>query len=104
MATLSPDLIHAVEQFLRAVQRRRRIESAYVYGSQIRGDAGEWSDIDVAIISPDFSADRFQERVNLMMLAAEIDDRIEPCPYAPEDFDINDPLVSEIQRTGVRVM
>ncbi len=38
-----------------------------------------------------------------MRLAALIDDRIEPNPYTPEDFDANDPLVGEIQRTGVRV-
>ncbi len=92
-----------IEQFLQTVQRRQRIEAAYVYGSQVTGQATEWSDIDLAVISPDFSADRFQERVNLMLLAARIDDRIEPNPYTPEDFDANDPLVSEIQRTGVRV-
>ena len=39
-----------------------------------------------------------------MRLAAQIDERIEPHPFTPQDFNANDPLVSEIQRTGVRVM
>ncbi len=32
-----------------------------------------------------------------------IENRTEPNPYTPEDFNATDPLVSEIKRTGVRV-
>jgi len=101
----SPDSIKEIlKRFLAAVQQRQRVEAAYLYGSQVEGTATEWSDIDVAVVSPDFSADLFQERVALMRLAAQIDDRIEPHPFTPQDFNANDPLVNEIQRTGVRVV
>ena len=40
----------------------------------------------------------------LLRLAAQVDDRIEPAPFTPQDFVPSDPLVSEIQRTGVRLM
>ncbi len=92
-----------VRRFLAAVQQRQRIEAAYLYGSQIKGTASQWSDIDLAVISPDFSSDSFQERLALMRLAAQIDDRIEPHPFTPQDFNAGNPLASEIQRTGVRV-
>jgi hypothetical protein len=39
-----------------------------------------------------------------MRLAAQVDDRIEPAPFTPEGFIPSDPLVSEIQRTGVRLI
>ncbi len=39
----------------------------------------------------------------MMRLAARVDDRIEPHPFRPQDFNLNAPLVSEIRRTGVRV-
>ncbi len=64
----------------------------------------EWSDIDLAIISPDFSTDLFQEQLNLMRLAAQIDDRIEPRPFRPKDFDTGEPLVNKIQRTGIQIV
>jgi predicted nucleotidyltransferase len=102
MATIPDAVIQSVERFLVAVQQRRRVEAAYVYGSQVKGTFTEWSDIDLAVISPDF-ADPFQERLALMRLAAQIDDRIEPHPFTPQDFDASNPLASEIRRTGVRV-
>ncbi len=69
----------------------------------MRGTATEWSDIDVAVVSPDFTGDRFTTQLALMKLAARIDDRIEPRAFTPEDFNANDPLVSAIQHTGMRI-
>ena len=69
----------------------------------MRGGAKEWSETDVAVISPDFQGELFQERVMLIRIAAEVDDRIEPNPLNPDDFSPSNPLVYEIRRTGVRV-
>lgn len=102
MAEVADAVIQSLQRFLAAVREVRRVEAAYVYGSQARGTATEWSDIDVAVVSPDFG-DLFQERLLLMRLAAQVDDRIEPHPFRPADFDPTAPLVSEIRRTGVRV-
>ncbi|HCC69056.1 MAG TPA: nucleotidyltransferase [Nitrospiraceae bacterium] len=77
------------------------IEVAYLYGSYVKGKQHKWSDIDVAIISSDFDEDRFDERVRLTMIASEIDDRIEPVPFRPEDFVDEDPLVWEIKKEGI---
>ncbi len=76
---------------------------AYLYGSHAKGSAGKWSDIDVAIVSPDFSEDLFSERVFLMKLALLVDDRLEPSPFRPEDFTRDNPLVNEISNTGVEL-
>jgi predicted nucleotidyltransferase len=104
MAAIQPVVAQSITRFLADVQRQRRISTVYLYGSQIKGTATEWSDIDLAIVSPDFGADLFQERVDLLRLAAQIDDRIESHLFRPEDFTNNDPLVSEIRRTGVRLV
>jgi predicted nucleotidyltransferase len=103
MVTIPVAIAKSIERFLAEVKRRQRVAAAYLYGSQIKGIATEWSDIDLAIISPDFSADLFQEQLNLMRLAVQIDDRIEPRPFRPKDFNASDPLVNEIQRTGIKV-
>ncbi len=92
----------SLDRFIALAQQWVEIESVYVYGSHAKGTATKWSDIDVAVISPAFAPDIFQARVWLLGLAAQVDDRIEPTPFTPQDFTPNDPLVSEIQRFGAR--
>ncbi len=103
MAQIAPDVLASVQRFLAVVGQRLHIEAAYLYGSQVTGAARPWSDIDVAVVSPDFSEDLFQERISLMQCAAAVDARIEPQPFTPDRFGPNDPLASEISRHGVRL-
>jgi uncharacterized protein len=104
MAEISDTVRRSVRLFLEVVGRDRRIVAAYVYGSEARQQATEWSDIDVAVISPDFSDDLFLAQLALMKVAARVDDRIEPRAFTPESFTINDPLASAIRATGVRIV
>jgi hypothetical protein len=57
----------------------------------------------VAVVSADFSENTFDERLELMKIAATIDDRIEPYPFRIEDFEGNNPLVCEIKKYGIQV-
>lgn len=75
----------------------------FLYGSHAKGIAGEWSDIDLAVVSPAFSEDLFEERIRLMKLSLGIDKRIEPSPFRPEDFNENNPLVNEINKSGIEI-
>ena len=103
MANIPPSIEKSIQRFLNAVSRQYRIQAAYLYGSQAKGKATQWSDIDVAVVSPDFSDDLFEERIILMQLAAHIDDRIEPRLFKVETFNVNDPIANEIQKRGIRV-
>ena len=102
MAERNDDVRKIVKHFLDEVQKKYNIVGAYLYGSYAKGTSNKWSDIDIAIISPDFSDDLFTERLALMQLAVCIDDRIEPKPFKKGLFDRNDPLVDEIQKNGVQ--
>jgi predicted nucleotidyltransferase len=103
MAQISTAIERSVKRFLETAGKERRITAAYLYGSHMRGTATEWSDIDIAVVSPDFTGDLFAAQLALMQLAARIDDRIEPRAFAPEDFNANHPLASAIQHTGMRI-
>ena len=103
MVKVPASIEESLQRFLNAISGRYRIQAAYLYGSQAKGTATPWSDIDLAVVSSDFSDDLFEERLALMHLAARIDDRIEPYPFRAETFNRNDPIASEIQRYGVRV-
>lgn len=77
------------------------VTKAYLFGSCLTGKTDEWSDIDVAVISPQISDDRFEERVTLTKIAISVDDRIEPLPFSPAGFVKDDPLVREIINKGL---
>ena len=93
----------SVQRFIEEAGRRRRIKEAYLYGSYAKGMASKWSDIDIAVISTEFSDDLFEERVALMRIAVRIDDRIEPYPFLETTFNSNNPLRDEIQKHGIRI-
>jgi predicted nucleotidyltransferase len=81
-----------------------KIDKAYLFGSYAKECAADESDIDVAIISTDFSGDRFADRRKVVPLRRKIDRRLEPVPYRPENFKENDPLVVEILRYGIEIL
>ena len=103
MAQVAASVMQTVRKYLKTVQKHYRLNAAYLYGSHVKGKATRWSDIDLAIISPDFKEDSYEERLALLRLSVGIDDRIEPHPFKVEAFNPNDPLASEISDHGVRV-
>ena len=76
---------------------------AYIFGSYANGKADKWSDIDIAIVSPQISEDRFEERVKLTKLAISVDDRLEPVPFNQHTFNNEDPFVQKIKNEGLAV-
>lgn len=80
------------------------IKQAYLFGSYATGSEHEWSDIDLALVSDDFSEDRYKERLRIIKILSTIDNRIEPAPYRTEQFIEIDPLVSEIKAHGIEII
>jgi len=101
MAEVNTLAIELAKKFITYLQNQGiKIDSAYLFGSFAKGTEHKWSDIDVAVISSDFSDNRFEESVRLMILSHDIDSRIEPVPFRPERFIDEDPLAWEIKKTG----
>ncbi|HGE71162.1 TPA: nucleotidyltransferase domain-containing protein [Candidatus Poribacteria bacterium] len=104
MAKVNDLAIKLTKKFLKVLQEQGiKVESAYIFGSYAKGKEHKWSDIDIAIISSDFSSDRCEESARLMKLSCKIDSRIEPVPFRPEMFVDEDPLVYEIKKTGYMI-
>ena len=104
MAKIDASIMDAVKKFLDKIRENGiPISSAYLFGSFARGKGSEWSDIDVAVISPGISDDRLEERIRLMKLSATVDSRIEPVPFRPDTFVDEDPLAWEIKRKGIPI-
>ena len=74
-----------------------------IYGSRVSGKARKYSDIDVAVVSPDFGKSNWSAK--LFEIAGEIDTRIEPVAISLESYK-NDtwiPLIYEIRTKGVEL-
>jgi len=81
-----------------------RILAAYLYGSYAIGNPHQDSDIDAAIVSPDFSEAAMDDWVRLNVPASHIDARMEVMGFSPEQFRDEHPLVWEIKTKGVKLL
>jgi len=80
------------------------LASVYLFGSYVRGNFHEWSDIDVAVVS---TLKKYTEKrdISLMFLKGEIDERIEPHYFINSEFkDDCNFFAEEIRKTGIKVM
>lgn len=97
-------VLEKVKQYLNELNKHGiTIEKAYLYGSYARGNYHKDSDIDIAIISRDFQGMRFYDWKKIVPFRRNIDVRIEPIPYRPEDFTDSDPLAVEVMATGEEI-
>ena len=80
-----------------------RVDKVILYGSQVMvGKSHEGSDIDLAVISPDFGKNRFEEGKTLLQIAWRIDPRLEPIPIPSKSYEKDTwvPLIYEIRQKG----
>lgn len=80
------------------------IQDAFLFGSYAKGQANQWSDIDLALVSPAFEGVRFTDKNKIRKITIAISSDLEVLPFSPKAFTANDPLVKEILDTGIRVI
>ncbi|HEY53226.1 MAG TPA: nucleotidyltransferase domain-containing protein [Caldilineae bacterium] len=79
------------------------VQRAWVFGSSVKDTFNENSDIDLALTIKDLT-NSFLMQMHLMRLSWKFDPRIEPHPFADDEFEASNPFVDEILSTGIRVM
>ncbi|MBN1383015.1 MAG: nucleotidyltransferase domain-containing protein [Deltaproteobacteria bacterium] len=80
------------------------VEQAVLYGSYANGKHDEWSDIDLAIVSENFTGNRFEDRNRVRKVTLQVNSDISPMPFRPEDFNDSNYFVKEILETGIRII
>ena len=95
----------AIREFIKLIREKYSgIEKAYLFGSYVKERANQNSDIDLALIFKELDdSERFDIQVQLMLMASQVDSRIEPHPISHTDFYSDNPFGVEIQRTGVEI-
>ncbi len=79
------------------------VEQAYLYGSFARGDFHQDSDIDIIIVSPEFTKSRFEDSLTIAKMRYDIDLRISALAYNPTDFIMDYTIPNEAMTHGIRI-
>ena len=95
----------AIAEYLDLIKEKYSdLESVYLFGSYAKGETTDDSDIDLALVFNKLEdSRRFDLQVQLMLLAAKIDSRIEPHPLSYEDFNSGNPFAVEIKKSGIEI-
>jgi len=81
-----------------------KVQKAILFGSYAYGKANEWSDIDIAIVSDDFTGNRFNDRLSLIDILMEAGTDISPLPFRNEDFEDSLFARDEIMKKGISIL
>ena len=92
-----------VRKFAKLLSRDIHVQKVILFGSYAHGHPHKYSDIDVAVVSPDLGKrNEMIEMSYLLKKAHEIDLDLEPHPYSPRELKHSEKgsFAYEIQRTG----
>ena len=100
-------VVEIVQRYLRVLQKSGiHARNGVLFGSFARGEATEWSDIDVLVIAPEFDGDRSLTLVEQMWeLTGEADNRIEPIPCGEREWETEQgrPILEVARQEGVEI-
>ena len=100
-------ILDSIHSYLEAVQQSGiHARKAILYGSQVRGDAHQWSDIDLIIIAPEFDERRDSEIVDILWkLRARTDSRIQPIACGEREWieDQERPIIEIARQEGILI-
>lgn len=103
MVATASDLETIISGFIALLSKAVRVEAVILYGSYAKGSPDEWSDFDVAVISPDFEDVPMWRRQEIVSrLTLDRDRRIEPIGYPSSEYHNPGPhsFLREIIHTG----
>jgi predicted nucleotidyltransferase len=80
------------------------IHEAYLFGSAVAGQGSEDSDIDLAIVSKEFTGLPFYDVIKISKYRRSIDLRLEIHPFSFDDIQANPPLFFlDIKTKGIEI-
>lgn len=105
MVQLPAEIKRIIDNYLQALRRNKiPIKAAILFGSYANGNYQKWSDIDIALVSDIFTGNRIDDKDKIRSITLSASSSIEVIPFAPGDFNLQNPFVKEILRTGVKLV
>jgi hypothetical protein len=80
-----------------------RITAAFLFGSYAHDEQREESDIDIALVSPDFTGFRFDDLGRIARFKLQASPDIEVHTFPEKDFTPENPFAKSVILTGLKV-
>jgi len=98
------DALKISKGYLRRVQSSDLgFSEAWLFGSYVKGNQHDNSDIDIAIVLKDNVKHTFETEVKLMVIRKGDETLIEPHAFTKDEFNDNVPIVCQIIKYGERI-
>jgi len=105
MVQIPAKVKHTIDRYIQALDRNNiPIKEAILFGSYAKGNYQKWSDIDIALVSDIFEGNRIDDKDKIRRITLSISSEIEVIPFAPDDFNLQNPLAKEILKTGTKLI
>jgi predicted nucleotidyltransferase len=105
MAEIPNIVRNKLEHFLSLLKKNNiMVQKAILFGSYANGKYDKWSDIDIAIVSDDFTGDSFKDKLSLIDLMIKAGTDISPLPFRSEDFEDSLFARDEIIKNGISII
>jgi predicted nucleotidyltransferase len=96
--SIGEEITAIAKKYADLVKEEMNVEAVYLFGSFVNGNYDQDSDIDIAIITDDFSGDIIEDTLRLMRIRRKVDTRIEPHPLRKDN-----PFIREVIAKGRRI-
>lgn len=102
---INPSVQKTIDLLKKRIPAHIPTQQLILFGSQATGKATQWSDIDIAVISPTFGRNNYEERSQLLELTQDIDWRLELHPLHPDELKNHyHTLAQEIKTFGIPLL
>jgi predicted nucleotidyltransferase len=98
------DINYIVNKFISLVSDEYPIKAAYLFGSYAKGNARDYSDVDLAVVSDKFEGSRFFDKKKLNKYILKTSTDLEIHPFNTMDFTEDNPFAKEIIQTGLKIV
>lgn len=98
-----------IEKIIEAITELKKqipVDCAYLFGSYVKGNPKPYSDVDIAVVSPEFGKNYVKETIFLMEMFHETGLIVEPHVFSREELENtekNSFLQREILQKGIKI-
>ncbi len=96
--SVGEEITAIAKRYADLVKKEINVDAIYLFGSFVNGNHDQDSDIDIAVITDDFTGDIIEDTLKLMKIRRKVDIRIEPHPLRK-----NNPFTKEVMASGQRI-
>lgn len=105
MAKIPAEIINIIKKYIKLIEKENiKIEKVILFGSYAKGTQRIDSDIDLAIISPDFKEEDCIKNMSLLLCKANLlKADIQTIPFSIEEYNEPKGIMEEILNTGIEL-